>query len=198
MKALILLLATLTSVAVAQDELVFPKGKAVTVDGRLAVGEWEDAEWALINLPDRRQVRVAYKHDAENLYVLFFELPENVFPEVLIDAQNQKTDQWTIGQFWLHASANDCEGQGEYNVYRKDGQFLCAKEKDGWEANNWPLPEKHIEIRISLAKLGLKTKHKQPIGVAFNVTNTKDMWAFMPANAKLETPRTWATAKLKW
>lgn len=117
------------------------------------------------------------------------------FPELLIDPQHERSVQWRKGQWWLHSSYNLCEGNGEFNVYRRDGVFLCAKQKRGWRANTFPLKEGEVmEIRISLEKLNLVPGRR--FGLAFDVTDTQVNWNFWPADAKLESPATWAEAEL--
>jgi hypothetical protein len=117
------------------------------------------------------------------------------FPEFLVDPHDEKTTQWREGQWWLHSSYNLCEGNGEFNVYKRDGVFLCAKEKPGWRANHFPLKEgEPMEIHISLAKVGLVPGRR--FGLAFDVTDTQSYWSFWPPTAKLELPVTWAQAEL--
>lgn len=99
------------------------------------------------------------------------------------------------GQWWLHASYNLCEGDGEFNVYNRDGVFQCAKQKPGWKANTFPLKQKEpMEIRISLSKLNLVPCRR--FGLAFDVTDTQSHWDFWPITARLESPATWAECEL--
>jgi hypothetical protein len=117
------------------------------------------------------------------------------FPELMVDPQDEKTGQWRKGQWWLHSSYNLCEGNGEFNVYNRDGVFQCAKEKPGWSANPFPLKDgEPMEIRVSLAKLGLVPGRR--FGLALDVTDTQSHWSFWPTDAKLASPATWAEAEL--
>ena len=116
-------------------------------------------------------------------------------PEVLIDAGNKGGAVWQKGQWWLHASANDCEGDGEFNLYRRDGVFLCAPEKAGWRANNFPVKHGAVEIEIDFAKVGVAAGAR--FGFAVDVTDTQKTWKFWPATAKLEAPGTWGTAAIR-
>jgi hypothetical protein len=117
------------------------------------------------------------------------------FPEILVDSQNDRSERWQNGQWWLHASYNLCEGDGEFNVYNRDGVFLCSKQKPGWKANTFPLKQDEpIEIRILLKKLHLVPGRR--FGLAFDVTDTQSHWNFWPTTARLESPATWSQAEL--
>jgi len=53
-----------------------------------------------------------------------------------------------------------------------------------------------VEIRISFDKIGLDPAGAAEIGIAFNVTDTREVWAFWPPTATLEDPGSWATARM--
>jgi hypothetical protein len=126
---------------------------------------------------------------------------ERLFPEILIDPRNQKTATWEKGQWWLHVSNNLCEGDGEPNVYEKNGLFQCAHAKQGWKGNNPPGAETNI-VEVSVAFAKLKALLLDGFGIAFDMTdaagNEKQHWYFWPANAGLMSPRSWGTAVIMW
>jgi hypothetical protein len=120
---------------------------------------------------------------------------EERYPELLIDPQDLKSSTWQPGQWWFHSSYNLCEGNGEFNVYSRNGMFQCTKQKQGWRSNHFPLKSSGtITIHIALSKIGLRPGDH--FGFAVDVTDTKSEWHFWPADADLDSPRTWATAEL--
>ena len=195
----------LISQAQPTPPLQIRKGSAITLDGKLASGEWDDAQKLAISAGDGWSITARYKHDGTNLLFAFSPVQQGAagdsnapmrFPEVLIDTQNKKSAAWQPGQWWFHTSANDCEANGEFNLYRRDGKFLCAKQKPGWDGNNWPFsaPDFAVEITISFEKVGLKPNAQRKVGLAFNLTDTRTLSGLWPASAKLESPATWGEA----
>jgi hypothetical protein len=143
-------------------------------------------------------VRVRCSHDGRELTCRIDNLRKagaERFPELMVDPQDERTSRWRKGQWWLHSSYNLCEGNGEFNAYKRDGVFQCAQEKPGWKANHFPLKEgEPMEIRVTLAKLGLATGRR--FGLAFDVTDTQSHWSFWPTKANLASPASWAQAEL--
>jgi hypothetical protein len=143
-------------------------------------------------------VRFRCNHDGQELICRIDNLKNGKaerFPEILVDSRNDRSERWQKGQWWLHASYNLCEGDGEFNVYNRDRVFQCAKQKPGWKANTFPLKQNEpMEIRISLKKLNLVPG--QRFGLAFDVTDTQSHWDFWPTTAILESPATWGHAEL--
>jgi hypothetical protein len=182
-------------------KIIVPVGRSITVDGKLAPGEWSDAASMSIEVSPGWRVRLLFKHDAANLYFAFIHLvrgKEMRFPELLLDPRQQRSDSWQPGEWWLHSSFNLCEGNGNYNVYNRNGIFQCAKTKDGWSANHFPLgPDGVMEIEVSLAKLGLKSAHGARLGFSIDLTDTQKNWVFWPVGAQLARPSTWGQAILQ-
>lgn len=186
----------------AAKPLEIRKGTAVTVDGKLAPGEWDDAGRMELTVTDTWKITVRYKHDGANLLFAFEpvqQTPGNSapmrYPEVLIDTGNKKTAAWEPGQWWFHTSFNDVEANGEYNLYRRDGKPLFSKLRDGWDGSNWPLPEPYVvEMTISFAKVGVKTDGNRRIGFAFHLTDTQTQSSYWPVSAKIGSPATWGEA----
>lgn len=183
------------------------KGAPITLDGKLGAGEWNDAHLLTIKASDTWTITVRYKHDGANLLFAFDPVQQGAagdanapmrFPEALIDGENRKSAAWQPGQWWFHTSANDCEANGEFNLYRRDGKFLCAKQMPGWDGNNWPFeaPAYAVEMSISFEKVGVKPDAQRKIGLAFNLADTQKLWSLWPATAKLESPATWGEATI--
>jgi hypothetical protein len=151
-----------------------------------------------INVATGWIVRAHCSHDRREMTCRFDNLKKagaERFPELMIDPQDAETSGWQKGQWWLHSSYNLCEGNGEFNVYERDGVFQCSREKPGWKANHFPLKEgEAMVIRITLAKLGLAPGRR--FGLAFDVTDTQSHWSFWPINTTLTSPATWAQAEL--
>jgi hypothetical protein len=190
---------------IQKDLIHIPAGSAIVVDGKVSANEWEDSKSVTLPVAENWTVRVRFKHDADNLYFEFEGVKrgtERLFPEILIDPQNRKSASWEPGEWWLHVSNNLCEGNGEPNVYTKDGAFQCGHTKPGWSGNNPPGDGTEVvEVRISFAKLGLHVKAGTRFGIAFDMTDAtgdeKQRWFFWPRGAKLESPRSWGDAALE-
>jgi hypothetical protein len=164
----------------------------------LAIPPAPDSVEVSITVTPSWVIRFDCNHDAQELVCRIYNLSNGDakrFPELLVDAQNKRSTRWKKGQWWLHSSYNLCEGNGEFNLYKRDGVFQCSKQKSGWKANTFPLKENEpMEIHISLAKLRLVPG--RDFGLAFDVTDTQTRWNFWPEGAKLESPFTWSKARL--
>lgn len=182
-----------------------PRGRAVDLDGKVTAGEWDDAESTQIVVQNDWRIRVRLKHDDENMYLLFENIKhgnQRLFPEILVDPGDRKGAVWEKGEWWLHVSYNMCEGDGEPNVYKKDGVSQCGHQKDGWGANNPPERDTEaVEVRVSFSKLGIRPTPGLHLGLALDVTNATgddtQKWFFWPPTAKLRLPKTWGEAVLK-
>jgi len=187
------------------DVIRIPFGSSITVDGKVSANEWDDSKFVTLPVAKNWTVRVRFKHDVENLYFEFEGVKqgtERLFPEILIDPKNRKSEKWEPGEWWLHVSNNLCEGNGEANVYTKDGVFQCGHTKSGWAGNNPPGADTHVvEVRVSFSKLGLNAKTETRFGIAFNMTDAtgdaKQRWFFWPRGARLESPKSWGGAVLE-
>jgi hypothetical protein len=179
---------------IAAGVIELPRGRAPVVDGIISPGEWDDAAMVEIAVEPGWEVPVRVKHDGHALYVAFANLKPGEaerYPEVLLAVRGTRDGAWTTNDWWLHASYQDCEGQGVFNNYQ------CSPTKPGWEANNFPLdPPGAIEFRISFDRIGFDPADVGEIGVAFNVTDTREVWSFWPRLATLEDPGSWAPARV--
>jgi hypothetical protein len=181
-----------------------PKGHSATADGIISPREWDDAASTQIAIRPDWKVQVRFKHDDQNLYFAFEDVShgtERMYPEIFLDPGNLRSAAWEKGQWWFHVSYNLCEGNGEPNVYRKNGVFLCAHQKDGWEANNPPNTNtRTVEARISFSKLALDMHPGVCFGLAVAVTDATgdklQRWFFWPPSANVNQPRSWKQAVL--
>ena len=190
---------------VAQDSPThIPSGHAIVPDGKLSPGEWDDAASTEISIQPDWKVRVRFKHDDQNIYFLFEQVKhgkERLYPEILLDPHNLRSERWEKGQWWLHVSYNLCEGDGEPNVYTRNGVFQCAHQKEGWEANNPPSAETEaIEVRVSFSKLGIQPSPGMRLGLALAITDASgdrnQKWFFWPPTATVRSPRSWEEVRL--
>lgn len=185
----------------AAFRMLIPAGRPIVVDGKLTPGEWSDASSMFIEVAPGWRVRILGKHDASNLYFAFLHLTrgkEMRFPELLLDPRERRSDTWLPGVWWLHSSFNLCEGNGDFNVYERNGVFQCARTKPGWSANHFPLTSAGVmEMRISLGKLGVTSAPHMRLGFAIDLTDTRKNWVFWPSGAKLTRPSTWGEAILQ-
>jgi len=126
---------------------------------------------------------------------------ERLFPEIFVDPQDRKSSRWQKGQWWLHISYNLCEGDGEPNVYEKNGVFQCAHQKEGWAGTNPPTENMQIiKVKVSFSKLGISPAPGRHLGLAFSVTNAtgdeRQKWFFWPFTGNANSPQTWGDAVL--
>lgn len=173
-------------------QIIMPAGRSITVDGKLSPGEWSDAASMSIDVAPGWRVRVLFKHDASNLYFAFTHLTRGKdmrFPELLFDPREQRSDAWQPGEWWLHSSFNLCEGNGEYNLYDRNGIFQCARTKQGWSANHFPLATGGVmEIQVSFSKLGLKPVKDARFGFAIDLTDTQKKLAILARQCAIGSP----------
>ena len=193
------------SFPIQRDVIRIPSGSPITVDGKVSANEWEDSKFVVLPVAENWTVRVRFKHNTEYLYFEFEGVKrgtERLFPEILIDPKDSKSESWELGEWWLHVSNNLCEGNGEPNVYTKHGVFRCGHTKPGWSGNNPPGADTEVvEVKVSFAKLGLNTKTGARFGIAFDMTDAtgdaKQRWFFWPSGATLESPKSWGDAVLE-
>jgi len=183
-----------SSITTAQTTINFPCGTTPTIDGVLNPNEWNDADTIEIN--GLNTIQVYFKHDDNNLYFAFdgpLESSNVRFPEIMFDLNNDKTNIWQMDDWWFHVSATDCEYQGQPANYDS-----CSLVRPNWTAVSNILPgggiTDFIEIQIPLSTLGLDLANIDTIGIAFNVTNTFNVWEYWPAGADINQPSTWANA----
>jgi hypothetical protein len=172
-----------------------PLGDKPEIDGIFDNDEWDDAAQSNIYVQTDWTVTVFYKHSDTSLYFAFTDI-KGVFgeryPDVMLDISNDKTTKWNLNDWWLHASYNDCEANGTYNVWSS-----CQPTHTGWCANNFPLSAPGIiEMEISYKKIGLAPQSGDTIGLALEVSDTYTDYHYFPATASIHSPSTWGNAVL--
>jgi hypothetical protein len=182
------------------SELEIPHGTTVALDGVIHSGEWDDATVRQFPVDDQVEISVKIKHDGTHLlaayHYVFVEEEGLCFPEILIDADNDKGGDWQSDDWWFHVSGTDCEAQGEYDVWDD-----CSVVQPDWEGvpNFALIPEPPVldtfEIRIPFAKLGVA--EGDTIGIAFRAEFVPSTYGYWPPQAAVASPATWSTAILK-
>ncbi len=172
-------------------------GSSVNIDGTVSQNEWNDAGKIEIEVPDRGNVEVFVKHDGENLLFLFELHNPNVnsvlFPEILIDVNNDKSTAWEADDWWFHISGHDCESKGSYGIFSN-----CETEQPGWEAvSNYPTDVpgivNTIEVKIPFSKIEISKTNS--FGMCILVTNLNNLWKHWPAGSTKNSPSGWCNVK---
>jgi hypothetical protein len=177
----------------AQTVIEIPFGSTPIVDGTLSTMEWSDSDSVIIDIPGD-PITILYKHDSINLHFAFLGRLESAFrfPEILIDANNDKSPTWQSDDWWFHVSATDCESQGQHNNYDS-----CQLVRPNWTAVNnitagAPITDT-IEIQVPLNTINVDINTVDTIGITFETT-TFSAWNYWPLNADINTPSTWGNA----
>jgi hypothetical protein len=179
------------------EKIEVRRGAAVTVDGRAAPGEWDDAGEVKVEVAPGWTSTVRYKHDGTNLLVAFANLGSKagdafVYPEVVLDAKNDGGLVWGPDDWWFHASWADCWSHGSYNDY----ESCRSEEKPPFEANNYVdqrVAPEWIELQIPLSTVQLTPSSSFRLG--FVLTDTRREYMLWPARAQLGIPASWADAR---
>lgn len=180
----------------SQNEIDFNFGTTVIVDGVVSLQEWNDAESIEIQTAGDKIVTVYFKHDGDNMLFAFLNNLGSAnfrFPEILLDINNDKSQQWMNDDWWFHVSNTNCFNRGAHSVYNMN---TCKTVQPDWQANNFSvsLPDT-VEIKIPFSFIGIDSSIAQ-IGIAFDVTNTYSAWEFYPIGAIMNTPETWTTGNI--
>jgi L-ascorbate metabolism protein UlaG (beta-lactamase superfamily) len=189
------------TVVASPAPLEIPLGSAPVIDGTFDPLEWLDATTiAFTANAGAIDVRVHLVHDGEELYAAF-EYPkypdgELIMPEILIDADNEKEEDWEDDDWWFHVSAQNCDARGEYDNYGRCGLTRPAwLGRPNFAPGSASAPLDAIEIRIPLGMVGIASG--EPFGLALTVdawpSETRGYW---PDDASIESPATWGEAVL--
>lgn len=190
---------TLSTNLLSSEQIIIPQGKTISVDGKFATGEWDDAGDILLNLKAGPSIKIYYKHDAKNLYLAYCSnllSTNNVrCPEVLLDINNDKSSAWLGDDWWFHVSATDCYSKGKYGDYT-----TCKAVQPDWEANNMTDPgfSDTVEVIIPFATMGVEPAGTVDIGICFVGTDTQVEWEYWPAGANKSNPSGWANASIEF
>lgn len=177
------------------QQVDIPSGSAAVIDGILSPGEWDDADYRLIEVKDSWEVKVYYKHTDTCLYFAYTNLISGIeqrYPDVMLDITNGKDTSWQPDDWWFHASYNDCQAKGSYNVWTS-----CKPSNPGWKANNFPLNDPGtVEMEITYALAGIPSGSTDTLGISFEVSDTYNDYHYFPFNADIAKPSTWIDAIL--
>lgn len=183
----------------SQGTIDIPFATTPSVDGVVSPGEWIDANSKPIVLGSGDKVSVLFKHNGQSLFFAYQGNLESAirFPEILLDVLNNKSTEWDENDWWFHASATDCEFQGDHSTYTN-----CEVEKTGWRAapnmTQGGDATDTIEIEIPFALIGIDAaKLPATIGLSLEVTNTFSAWEHWPSTAAIDDPSTWGNAVIK-
>jgi hypothetical protein len=180
-------------VVLAQNAIeAFPGTPAL--DGVMSPGEWDLAPVISIGTAPGDTCRVAVMTDFAAVYFAFMghlESNNALFPEVLLDAQHDRTAAWNADDHWFHVSATDCHHQGAYGVY--DDCLLVQPDWTGIPniTPGTPITDT-VEIAVPWSKLGLATPSEgDSLGLCLLVTNTASSWRLWPNGSQRLAPDTW-------
>ena len=186
---------------VGASPLAIPWGSAPVIDGVFRPSEWEGAAIVELSANDGTiGVRVHVVHDEERLYFAF-EFDENpggkvIAPEIYIDADNGKTNDWASDDWWFHVSAKDCDAHGGFGSAGE-----CAEARVLWTACpnyrpvNPPIPLEAIEIEIPIDVVQVGVGKQFGLALA-GLCWPGDTQAHWPEGASIEHPATWGEAVL--
>ena len=184
--------------SLSAQNLQIPYGQvSPIVDGNFQQAEWIGSDSVDITISSGVMTRVFFKHDNSSLYVAFAgNLSTSgfpYFPEVMIDAQNDKTTSYQSGDWWFHVSASDCEYNGQYGNYDS-----CQVVRPNWlGAPNFSQqnPVDTVEIEIPFSTIGVNTS--DTTGILFMLNNFSTPKKY-PIGSNQMNPSTWATASFSF
>jgi hypothetical protein len=131
-----ILIAMLTqlSLSLSQEIIKITLTSTIKTDGLISYKEWDDANSIEISLTEGIKIPVKFKRDNKKLYFLFEipqlerKFPNGIYPEILLDIDNNKSSDWDSNDWWFNVSASDCFSQGIYFLtYGKKN--TCKTEK---------------------------------------------------------------------
>ena len=83
------------------------------------------APQAAINSPSNQTIEISLQHDGETLFVTFSGLEAGnlaLFPELIIDPQNDSAQEIGADDRWFHQSTASCMGQGAGFLWQSCGE----------------------------------------------------------------------------
>ncbi|UTW61893.1 hypothetical protein KFE98_18045 [bacterium SCSIO 12741] len=199
MRLLILLPLLLPATLIrAQSSIYIPTYDTPFIEGQTTSQEWSDHDSAMIfSTGNQKLIQIRFQRNDSSLFFIFMgnltHQSNPNFPEIFIDLNYSRTQNWQIDDHWFHISATDCHFQGAHSDYSN-----CKREQsDWWGRRNWamsaPDPDT-VEIEIPFTKIGLDLSQNDTIGIAFAVTNTINRHDFWPPTATIDDPSTWGKA----
>lgn len=172
-----------------------PKPRTILLDIPFSA-EMITAQGTIIS-PAGEPVAIALRHDSESLYVIFSGLETGnlaLFPEVLIDPQNDSDQEIGSDDRWFHQSTVSCTGQGAPFLWQTCG------EPQYWSVNADLAGTGIAEFAIPFTTLGIDPTRDNVIGVLpmlfyldENGVAQRLVW---PDSAEIERPSTWNGATI--
>jgi hypothetical protein len=155
------------------------------------------ASQATITSPSNQTIEISLQHDGETLFVIFSGLEAGnlaVFPELIIDPQNDSGQAIDEDDRWFHYSTASCMGQGAGFLWQSCG------EPEDWSVKADLADEGVAEFAIPFATLGIDPARDRVIGVLPGLfyldQNGTEQRIYWPDSAEIDRPVTWAGATL--
>ena len=186
------LLITFASPSASQTVIPAIYAQDIVTDGIITVNEWLSSSTISISAPGN-SIKVHVAYDSLYLYVLYYgklESANTLFPELLLDINNSKSNAWENDDWWFHVSATDCENQGAYGVYTN-----CAVTQTHWigapNFNVGPPITDTVEMAIEWSKIGFDPFSGNDLGISLLASNTANLWYGWPATYNRNNPSSW-------
>ena len=195
MKRYFLFLAIFITMATVAQVIYIPYAASPQIDGTIGGSEWNNAGSTDISvMANTAIVHILFQHDSSNLYIAYLgnlQTSGTRFPEVLIDADYDKSAVWMSDDWWFHVSATDCEYMGAHSNYDS-----CMLVRPNWTAvpnfTGGPVVDT-VEIAIPFATIGYDINSRDTLGLSFAV-NDFIIWEYWPASADIDVPSSWGLA----
>ncbi len=203
MKAFYLLLISALfsffSVTLVAQTIEIPYASPPVVDGERTGSEWDSIPSYPIYYGSSLGCNVLICHDSTAFYLLYEGYIETAlkFPELLIDADFDRSGRWEQDDWWFHVSATDCVFQGQNQNYDS-----CITQPTSW----WGMPNMirqswkvdTVEMYIPFSKIGKTINDLDSIGICFEMMSAMGgAYSYFPPNAHIDTPRTWSKAVIE-
>lgn len=191
MRILTIIIVLLTMPTHAQN-VINPWWGSIFTEGHFSPGEWDAAP--TVDVPAAGSTcQVAVAVDDWGLFIGFMgHLESNqLFPEVLLDLDHDRTADWNSDDHWFHTSATNCHHLGAYGVFDD-----CSPLPEDWSAHPNFSPGAPMTDSVEFAipwwyLLGSTPSPGDTIGFAVVLTNTATSWSMWPAGASRMAPSTW-------
>jgi hypothetical protein len=195
MKTFVLFALALVALQVNAQEMITPPYCHPVQDGVISPGEYSIATPLDITIQTNRRVKVLMGYDETAFYFAFYNNLESsnvIYPEVLIDVENEKGNTWDNNDWWFHVGAEDCFYTGQYGIFNN-----CQLNPPDWAAVPNIIVGNEttdtVEIKIPFSKIAYTPHIPDTLGIAFVATNNSNIHKFWPTTADTVSPSTWAT-----
>lgn len=183
----------------APAEIVaLPAGDAPALDGIMTPGEWDGAGQVWLQFESDLRVPVYVLRAGGQLFVAFDQLDQGeaaLFPEIYIDAANNRADAWDQDDWWFHLSTRQCQGRGLGAIWAQ-----CGGEQ-AWQTTDFVTSGSTIEMAIPYTTLALPGPDQSGIGIAFALMRLEPddsvSRRFWPARSSISQPSTWGAGVIE-